>query len=106
LVVGRGTRPVVAYRGGQTTHEITGRVGTSPPAYAVGEVVSVLYLPSKPRKARIDSFAERRLLPAIFGGIGAVLFVIGVGGSLWQRQLAARRREPMLFGEIPEANDG
>jgi hypothetical protein len=100
LVVGRGTRPVVAYRVGRETYEIAARVGTSPPAYAVDEVVPVLYLPSQPQRAKIDTFMERHLFPTIFGGIGAVLFSVGAAGAFWQRQREMRLDHQVLFGEI------
>jgi hypothetical protein len=38
--------------------EFTGSVGFSPPAFDIGEAVAVLYDPSDPRDARIDSFFQ------------------------------------------------
>ena len=46
---------------------------SSPPAFDVGERVFLLYDPADPSRARIDSFVARRLLPAVFGGLGACL---------------------------------
>jgi hypothetical protein len=52
-------------------------VASSPPAYHVGETVSVLYRESNPYDARIDSFLSLWLIPLIFGGIGAIFLAIG-----------------------------
>jgi hypothetical protein len=65
-------------------------VGSSPPAYAVGESVSILYDRTNPDDARIDSFWFLWLLPTITGGIGIVFFLVG-GGLLIGRLLMARR---------------
>lgn len=80
-------------------HEIRSRVRSSPPAFDVGESVSVRYDPAAPQLARIDSFLERwfaamicSLLAVVFGGIG--------GGLLIYLTLARRRDDRLrLHGE-------
>jgi Protein of unknown function (DUF3592) len=45
----------------------------------IGSRVDVLYKPDDPSDARIDSVARRWLFPGIFGGVGALMVLIGVG---------------------------
>lgn len=76
---GKGsTRPVVHFQVNGQSFGISGTVSSSPPAYQVGEKVTVLYKRDNPGDAQIDSFVERWLFPVIFGGIGLLLFVIAV----------------------------
>jgi hypothetical protein len=66
--------PVVRYRVRGKDYEVRGHVSTSPPAYSLGDVVSVLYRPDRPDDELIDSFSERWLLPLVFSG-GGLFFV-------------------------------
>jgi uncharacterized protein DUF3592 len=78
------------------TIEFTGSNGTSPPAFEVGETVSVLYDPTSPGNARIDTFFQLWLLPIILGVMGSISAAVGGAGlivgtrsrtrtGLWQR---------------------
>jgi hypothetical protein len=80
--------PVVRFRYGPQQIQFSDSVASSPPAYHVGETVSVLYLESNPYNARIDSFLSLWLLPLIFGGIGAIF--LAVGASMILRGAGAR----------------
>lgn len=72
--------PVVEwFDGAGTRHEFVGSVASSPPSYEVGESVAVRYRAGQPGRARIADFANRYLLPLIFGGLGAVFAVVGGG---------------------------
>jgi hypothetical protein len=51
--------------------------GSSPPAYAAGQKVTVLYDPNNSYHARIKSFTDLWLLPLILGVLGPVFAVIG-----------------------------
>lgn len=84
----RGKYPVVEFtpRGGGTRRCEGG--SSYPPAYTVGEQVTVHYDRDDPTDARIDSFAELWLFPAIAGGLSAVLVPLA-GLQLF---LHARRR--------------
>jgi hypothetical protein len=75
--------PHVRYvtRSGETV-EFTASVGSSPPAFDVGEPVSVLYDPAAPQEARIDTFFQLWFGSLILGGTGLVFIVIGGAGSL------------------------
>ena len=50
---------------------------SSSPAYSIGQHVPVLYNPETPRRARIDTFANRWLLALVFGGMGSVFLFFG-----------------------------
>jgi hypothetical protein len=70
-----------ATRSGDTI-EFTGSNGASPPAFEVGETVSVLYDRTSPGNARIDSFFQLWLLPMILGGMGSVFAAVGGAGLI------------------------
>ena len=59
---------------------------SSPPAYRVGDTVTVVYLPDAPERAKIRSFLSLWIGPMIMAIVGTVFF--GVGASM----LAAARR--------------
>src|SRR5690349_2325726 len=68
----RLARPVVRYEIRGDPHQINGSTWSSPPAYAVGDQVQVLYAPGQPSAARIYSWFDFWFLPALLGGIGLV----------------------------------
>ncbi len=72
-------QPIVRFRYGAQVIQFGDSVASNPPAYHVGETVSVLYLESDPYDARIESFMSLWLLPMIFGGIGAIFLAVGAG---------------------------
>jgi hypothetical protein len=82
-----GGKPVVEFDTPDGTHRVTGSVSSDPPAYEVGENVTVWYPPDAPEAARIDGWLERWFLPTLFGGLGAVFAGIALGFLV-----AARRR--------------
>lgn len=81
-------QPIVSFtdQTGQQRY-FTSQVSSNPPAYAKGESVAVLYDPSRPDKAMIDSFVDRHLGSLMFGIMGAILALVG-GGVL----MGLRRR--------------
>jgi len=79
-----------------TPVEFTGSVGSSPPAFAVGEPVSVLYDPAEPEQARIDSFFQLWFAALILGVIGLVFAAIGGGGTLVALRAQPRSATPGL----------
>ncbi|MCE1255536.1 MAG: DUF3592 domain-containing protein, partial [Anaerolineae bacterium] len=79
--------PVVAFApAGRSTQKIQMSEGAFPPDYGVGDQVTVLYDPERPREARIKSFSSDLLmwlLPAItllvglvFGGVAVAVLKI------------------------------
>lgn len=87
-------RPVIRFidRRGQSV-EFTSSAGSSPPSYAVGEKVAVLYLPEKPQNAEVDDFFVIWGGLIILGILGIVFFLIGAGLFV-----AARRRQRDAMG--------
>ncbi|AKM08082.1 DUF3592 domain-containing protein [Pelagerythrobacter marensis] len=87
-------RPVVVFHDREgTRHQFVGNVGSSPPAYAPGETVSVIYDPAAPGRAIIDGFMDRHFVPLIFGGIGSVFAMLGSAFlflSIRRRRIVAR----------------
>ena len=61
-----------------------GSIGSNPPAYRIGEEVSVVYLPDRPDVAEIDNFLELWLLTLIVGLLGLVFSGLGFGAVAWQ----------------------
>jgi hypothetical protein len=95
--------PEVRFAVDGRTIEFRGNVGSSPPAYEVGDSVQVAYDPADPSDARIVGFTDLYLLPLIFGLVGAVLTGASATASLlWWRR---RRRRAWLrqYGQPVEA---
>lgn len=75
MVGNKQKSPVVEFNANGQRHTFQSRMSSSPPAYSVGEKVSVLYHPEEPARAQIDSFSERWLFPLGFAttGISALI---------------------------------
>lgn len=58
-------------------HKIYSGSSSYPPDYEVGEEVQVLYDPSEPQKAKIDSFFELWGISAILAVIGSISLFLG-----------------------------
>ena len=88
-------RPVVEFTAASGERRtFAHRVASAPPAYQVGERVTVLYDPGDVHDARIQGFSALWLLPTILGGLGAVFAL--VGGIILAVRAAGRRREAEL----------
>ena len=59
-------------------HTFVGQVGSSPPAFKVGDSVVVLYARDRPENARIDTFVQQWLAPSILVVLGLILTLAGV----------------------------
>lgn len=59
-------------------HRITSNTGSYPPAFKVGEAITVLYRPGNPKAAEIDSFWTLWLLPCVLGGIASFEIIAGL----------------------------
>lgn len=79
---------------GAPARRLRSSVDSSPPAFDVGERVTVLYDPANPARARIRATFELWGGPIILGGIGGVFALIG--GILLLVSHAGRRREAEL----------
>ncbi len=95
----RGKYPVVEFtpRGGGTRRCEGG--SSRPPAYRVGEQVTVHYDRDDPADARLDSFAELWLVPAVASGLSVVLVPLaGLQLFLYARR---RSRESLRTKGVP-----
>ncbi len=73
-------RPEVEFTDGRgTVHRFRSQISSNSPGFSRGEQVQVLYDPSAPGDAAIDSFMQRHFLPAMFTGIGSIFALIGGG---------------------------
>ena len=73
-------KPVVHFvdQNGKTI-EFTSSTSSNPPSYSVDEKVGVWYDPMKPQHAEIDGYFSLWGITAIFGGLGAIFFLVGAG---------------------------
>lgn len=81
-------KPVVQYLVDGQTFSFQGSTATRPPAYNIGEEVEILYAIEQPEKARIYSFSDMWLMPAILiplGGILSVGVIIETGADFWRK---------------------
>jgi len=76
-----GARPVVRYEVRGEPYQISGDLWSSPPAYAVGDTVRVLYPPGQAKARQIESWFDFWFLPSLLGGMG--LLFAGIGGGVW-----------------------
>jgi hypothetical protein len=71
-------KPVVEFADAEgQRHQFTGSISSSPPAYAAGDTVEVVYAAGDPQSATVDDFLTRYLLPLVFGGLGTIFVCIG-----------------------------
>ena len=76
-------KPVVRFidQDGRTS-EFVSTTGSNPPSYSKGQKVEVLYRPTAPEDAKINSFFSLWFGALILGGMGGAFFLIGLGISL------------------------
>jgi hypothetical protein len=78
-------KPVVEFVGSDAgSHRTVGAVSSTPPAYDLGERVTVLHPPGRPEEARIDGLMESWFLPTLLGGMGTVFAGLGAGLVFWE----------------------
>ena len=89
-------------------HTLYSSTGSYPPAYEVGERVSVLYDPANPKDARINSFVGLWLWPLILAVMGGLDVLTGLflffGVPLiiaWAERRAAERPPQQAAKEPP-----
>jgi hypothetical protein len=72
--------------------EFVSSVSSNPPGYHKGEKVEVMYSPSEPSKASINTFFNLWFGHLILGGLGSVFFLTG-GGIMVAAAMKARQDE-------------
>lgn len=76
--------PIVAFQDASGRQiEFQSRSGSNPPSFKRGERVSVLYEPSVPENAQINSFFSLWGMSLIAGGLGLVFTLVGAGMVLF-----------------------
>lgn len=94
-------KPVVRYKTATGEQiEFVSSTGSNPPGYRKGEKVEVLYLPSEPGNASINTFFSLWLGHLIVGGVGGVFFMVG-GGIMVATARKARQDEFLRTQGVP-----
>lgn len=79
--------PVVAFTAQDgRKFEFRSGMGSNPPTFQVGEMVTVRYRPDDPQSAGIDAFFSLWFLPLMFGGIGVIFMIVAAGVALASRR--------------------
>jgi len=83
-IVNAGYRPLVQFKAADgSVVQFLSPVRNS--FLKTGDAVAVAFNPADPRDAAVDSISGRWLFTALFGGLGCLFFVIGIGlGVLWR----------------------
>ena len=92
---GRSYAPVFEFTDADgQRHRVRASVSSNPPAYDVGDAVTVRYDPRRPEKARLDSFLENWFVATLLGGLGIVF--TGLAAGFVVTGVASRRRRAWL----------
>lgn len=80
--------PAVEFPVNGKTVRFVSSTASSPPEHEVGERVPVLYDPSRPENAEIDTWMARFFLPTVFLILGSIFTAIGggIGIAEWRRR--------------------
>ncbi|MGB8261715.1 MAG: DUF3592 domain-containing protein [Terracidiphilus sp.] len=70
------------------TVSVLSRTSSNPPAFHLGDRVTVLYDPANPEEARIDRLWQLWSLPLIFAALGLFLYLMSAAFALALRSLA------------------
>jgi hypothetical protein len=74
------------------THEFASDLRTSPPRYAVGEQVVVLYPADAPERAQIEGFEEQWFVPMVDAIIGVGMAAAAILTWIFRNVLFEKRR--------------
>jgi len=80
--------------------EFQSGIGSQPPAYRVGDRVTVRYRPDDPYRAKIDSFFQLWFLSVLFGGMGFMFGSIGLVLLLVVYRTSRKEKWLMTNGQI------
>lgn len=84
--------PVIEFTVDGQTYSFDGDTASDPPAYRVGEEVSVLYHPDEPETAQINKWSERWLFPIIIIPamlLTALIVNIVLIRAIWRNEVIA-----------------
>ena len=68
------------------TYTVTSSSSSSPPEFAVGQQVRVLYVPDNPATAKIDSVLQLWMMPMVLVFLGIICSLVGYGLLLFLRR--------------------
>ncbi|HTW94986.1 MAG TPA: DUF3592 domain-containing protein [Tepidisphaeraceae bacterium] len=71
------------------SHRVYSGVSTYPPEFQVGQQIRVLYSPTDPGSAEIDSFVDTWIVPLATGSLALVSLAIAVGLRFFLRRWTA-----------------
>ncbi len=92
-------KPVVEFvdRDGHS-QRVVGAVSSTPPAYELGESVTVRHPPDHPEQARIDGFMESWFAAILLSGMGSIFAAIGAAFVVWEVRKRRLRDWLQQFG--------
>ena len=71
--------PIIEFKDASgVQRRVTSDTGSNPKSYADGAAVTVLYDQDDPEKAKIESFGQLWLMPAILLGMGLIFLIITI----------------------------
>ena len=91
-----GSAPVVSYVYEEKEYQYFSSIYSSPPSYAVGDVVELYVSLDNPQDAMINSFIERWLIIMIFGILALVFDIVAVIAFLARNTSSSAS---MVFGD-------
>jgi hypothetical protein len=69
--------PVVSFfAANDHQYQVTGSTGSNPPAYKIGDEVTVCFLPKRPQEAKIYSFLDIHTTALLYSVFGAVTLIV------------------------------
>ncbi|MGE0453181.1 MAG: DUF3592 domain-containing protein [Vicinamibacteria bacterium] len=74
-----------------TKRRVASATSSSGQEHRIGQRVEVLYLPSAPEEARLDTWADRWLAVTILGSIGGAFTLVGIGLAALGARMARER---------------
>jgi hypothetical protein len=92
--------PLVRFSHNGQVIDFTGSTSSNPPSYHVNQTVPILFDPSNPFGAKIDTFFSVWGGPVILGGLGTVFFLIGALMIVIPRS-TARADDRLLHEGVP-----
>jgi len=97
-VIDQPSQPVVRFTGPNGPVQFTATITSQPPSYRIGQSVPVLYHPSDPDNARINSILELWFDPLLSGFLGSIFTLVGTGFLIYHWRRNALKRQLQASG--------
>ncbi len=95
--------PLVQFTAEGKTVEIKGGLSSSPPSYARGDRVTVLYTPGRPEDGEIEGFFQQYLVTVILTGLGVPFAAVPVVIAIVIARGRLRRARALAYGQSVRA---